>query len=191
MDPEIFQELATVFGNFATGFKKLKSICTRLANNEVKPQVTAERSLRVEPRELNIENALFDIEELKNSKRISLGSIDPLFQSVLKLLVRRRIRMDRFKNSWIYSGEYELENKKSWKKVSNRTIQNIYNKLSQTLDDLREWFKTTKIRPPHLIECRWKKRTLCYQEEIPSNFRECDVFMSYCRENHTHFPSLR
>ena len=206
MNGETLQQLGEIAGLFARAFKKLKGVCDRLAIDV--PSFGSRNSPNTEDEEESSEDMSDDnkigeddvlkddfrdrVNEYVKSRRLIVGQQKQTLERYFEYMLQCRVRMDRYKNSWVYNSKKNLPktNRRAWKKISPEQVNKIYLTLCDGFENFKDIFQQPE-KPDDISKYRWRRRGALDRIKLPAEIWECKTIRNLLLKNHLELEPLR
>ena len=221
-DQTILKEISQIAALFASGFKKTKNLCDRLVKNlsiEEKEEKTnytptnLSNTPGTEGGEHEQESGESDSSNLTEtishsvlqddfsestsnyleSRRFLVShNIDVSLERFFRTILKKNIRSDRFKNTWVHHNlTIPNTNKKAWKKISEKQLETIYRNIRSEFTHTLQQQLNLGRKPEFLRERTWGKRKYLLEYTFPVEIWRCKPLKTFLLNNHAELPSLR
>jgi ribosome-associated toxin RatA of RatAB toxin-antitoxin module len=183
---KFLETLAEGLGEIARGCKKLKQCVLEYKKNPQKLPILNQSESENEAEETDEEEKLQSILDVDfdalasqyfNSNFLLIGGNKK--QTVILFMdycLDKRVRQDKFKNTWIYNSNGVRKNRKSWSKISRHEVEDLYKKLRSGWESLQSIVESTDVKPEHIHKNKWARRNLLLEIRLPKNVWSCKPF---------------
>jgi hypothetical protein len=129
---------------------------------------------------------------LESRRFLVSHNIDVSLERFFRTILKKNIRSDRFKNTWVHHNlTIPNTNKKAWKKISEKQLETIYRNIrSEFTNTLQEQLNLVR-KPDFLRERTWEKRKYLLSYTFPEEIWRCKPLKTFLLNNHAELPSLR
>jgi len=105
-------------------------------------------------------------------------------------MIRCRLRCNNMKMVWIHTGGCK-EDRKNWMKISERTAENIFEKIKVGWEEVCCEISDKTECPKEIRNSKWCRRNIVLKTKFPNKLFQKKGFKRFLVNNHDDLPALR